>query len=151
MPVTTGDIAIALRGNSARDDFTGNLRLLRVRDGSHIRSNIRFDMAWTIVIVDMSRTDGVPLGVLADYVSMASLAQIDPAADLTGQDKMMNLFEDSQQNGGLTRWDKDYLAALYAAPPDRLGARQQEGAVIRTLVQQRRADDKVGRSAENPQ
>ena len=146
MPVTTdtGDIAIALRGDSVVDG--GKFRMIQVRDGSRIRSNIRYDMAWTIVIIDMNRTNGVPLGVLADYVSMVSLAQVDAEADLTGQDTVMNLFEDPAAVDSLTQWDKDYLAALYATPPDRVGTAQQEGAVVRTLTRQRRADDEAART-----
>ncbi len=133
MPVTTdtGDIAITLRSDEAP-------RTVTVRDGSRLRSNVRYDMAWTIVIIDMSRTNGAPLGVLADYVSMVSLAQVDPAADLSGQSTVMNLFRAPQDVSGLTQWDKDYLAALYAAPTDRANGRQQDAGVAHALIQQRR-------------
>lgn len=136
MSVTTdtGDIATTLYGDSVLDDFTDKLRALRVRDSSRIRSNIRYDMAWTIVIMDMSKTDGAPFGVLADYVSMVSLAQIDASADLTGQSTVMNLFNMPDQVDGLSRWDKDYLAALYAAPNDRVSASQQENDVVHSMV-----------------
>lgn len=110
-----------------------------MRDGSNLRSNVRYDMAWTIIILDMSRTGGVPLGVLADYVSMVSLAQIDPAADLVGHQTVMNLFAEGAAVQGLTSWDKDYLAALYNASPDRRHSRSQEAAVTRSLVRHRRA------------
>lgn len=132
MPVTTdtGDIAITLRGDEPRQ--------VTVRDGSRIRSNIRYDMAWTIVIVDMSKTGGAPFGVLADYISMVSLAQIDPSADLSGQSTVMNLFRQPGETDGLSQWDKDYLAALYTAPSDRADGNRQEAAVARSLVQQRR-------------
>lgn len=133
MPVTTdtGDIAITMRGDEPRQ--------VTVRDGSRIRSNIRYDMAWTIVIVDMSKTVGAPFGVLADYISMVSLAQIDAAADLSRQSTVMNLFRAPGEVDGLSQWDKDYLAALYSAPSDRADGRHQEDAVVRSLIQQRRA------------
>jgi len=132
LPVTadTGDLAIALRGDSPAQ--------VTVRDGSRLRSNIRYDMAWTIVIVDMTRTAGAPLGALADYVSMVSLAQVDPAADVTEHSTVLNLFSDPQSVAGLTSWDRDYLAALYAAPIDRANAHRQEEGVARSLIQQRR-------------
>lgn len=133
MPVTTdtGDLAITLRGDDPRK--------VTVRDGSRIRSNVRYDMAWTIVIVDMGKTGGAPFGVLADYVSMVSLAQIDPAADLSGQSTVLNLFRSPANVDGLTLWDKDYLAALYLAPSDRADSHRQDAAVARALIQQRRA------------
>ncbi len=106
-------------------------------------------MAWTIVIIDMSKTDGAPLGALADYVSMVSLAQVDPEADLTGQSTIMNLFKDSQGVAGLTGWDRDYLAALYSAPADRASARRQEDAVAGALIRQRREQD--GLPVEDPE
>lgn len=144
LPVTvdTGDLAIALRGDSPP--------LVTVRDGSRLRSNVRYDMAWTIVIVDMTKTGGSPLGALADYVSMVSLAQVDPAADLSGQDTVMNLFNDPQNIASLTQWDKDYLAALYAAPADRANAQRQEEGVARSLIQQRRERDGLP-SEDGPQ
>jgi hypothetical protein len=139
MPVTTdtGDIATVLQGDSVRDPSSNRVRFLTVRDGSRIRSNIRYDMAWTIVIVDMSKTGGAPFGVLADYVSMVSLAQIDPDADLSGQSTVMNLFLSPAEVDGLSQWDKDYLAALYTAPNDRVSASQQENGVVRSMLRER--------------
>lgn len=136
MPVTvdTGDLAITLRGDPTT--------FVTVRDGSRLRSNIRYDMAWTIVIVDMSRTGGAPLGPLADYIGMVSLAQIDADADLSHQSTVMNLFKDPQGVDGLTEWDKDYLSALYTAPADRANGHQQDAGVARALIQQRR--DRAG-------
>lgn len=145
MPVTTdtGDIAITLRGDEPRQ--------VTVRDGSRIRSNIRYDMAWTIVIIDMSKTSGTPFGALADYVSMVSLAQIDPSADLSDQSTVMNLFQQPGAVDGLSQWDKDYLAALYSAPSDRADGRRQEDAVTRALIQQRRVREGLEESSTGDQ
>ncbi|WP_087138891.1 hypothetical protein [Brevundimonas diminuta] len=152
MPVeaSSGEIAARLHGDFLDPDGSGKPRMVVVRDGSRIRSNIRHDMAWTIVIIDMSRTDGVTLGVLADYVSMVSLAQIDPAADLTGQQTIMNLFRTGGTMRGLTSWDKDYLVALYSASPNRFDNRSQEAAVTRALVRQRLAEDEQDRRHATP-
>lgn len=151
MPVTTDSGAIATRlwGDDIIDPFTGGrFFALRVRDGSRIRSNIRYDMAWTIVIVDMSKTGSVPFGALADYISMVSLAQVDAEADLAGQATIMNLFDAPDIVQGLTDWDKDYLAALYAAPNDRTSAQQQVNGVVRVMVQQN--DERKGESESSP-
>lgn len=145
MPVTTdtGVIATRLHGDEIIDPLTNTFFALRVRDGSHIRSNVRYDMAWTIVVVDMSKTGAAPFGALADYISMIALAQVDAEADLAGQSTIMNLFDAPGTVGGLTQWDKDYLAALYAAPDDRVSASQQENGVVRTLVRGRQAREVV--------
>ena len=103
-------------------------------------------MAWTIIIVDMSKTGSVPFGALADYISMVALAQVDAEADLAGQSTILNLFDAPDVVGGLTDWDKDYLAALYAAPNDRSSAEQQENGVVRTLVRERRARETTGQA-----
>lgn len=149
MPVTTdtGDIATRLRGEDIIDPHTnGEAFALRVRDASRIRSTIQYDMAWTIIIVDMSKTGSVPFGALADYISMVALAQVDAEADLAGQSTILNLFDAPDVVGGLTDWDKDYLAALYAAPNDRSSAEQQENGVVRTLVRERRARETTGQA-----
>lgn len=143
----SGAIATRLRGDDILDPFTnGEFFALRVRDGSRIRSNIQYDMAWTIVIVDMSKTSSVAFGALADYISMVALAQVDAEADLAGQSTILNLFDMPGVVGGLTDWDKDYLAALYAAPNDRSSAEQQENGVVRTLVRERRAREVEGQA-----
>ncbi|MBA4806834.1 hypothetical protein [Brevundimonas sp.] len=137
MPVTTdtGELAITLRGDDPQQ--------VVVRDGSRLRSNVRYDMAWTIVIVDMSRTNGAPFGVLADYVSMVSLAQIDPSADLSAQSTVMNLFNTPSEIDGLSQWDKDYLAALYSAPTDRFSAEQQENGVLHSMARRQQERDRA--------
>lgn len=149
--ISSGEIAARMYGDLLYPYGGSTPVAVQVRDGSRLRSNVRYDMAWTVIIIDMNRTGGVPLGVLADYVSMVSLAQIDPAADLSGQETVMNLFEGDAPVRGLTGWDKDYLAALYSAQPDRSDPRSQEAAVTRSLVQQRRAQqDQDNRLAEPP-
>ncbi len=142
--ISSGEIATRMYGDMLSPNGGDEPNTVTVRDGSRLRSNVRHDMVWTVVIIDMSRTDGVPLGVLADYVSMVSLAQIDPSSDLSGQQTIMNLFRSRASMPGLTSWDKDYLAALYLAPPDRADPRSQEAAVTRVLVQQRRKQQDTG-------
>lgn len=153
IPVETsaGEISARMYGDMMYPDGGDTPAAVRVRDGSNIRSNVRYDMAWTIIIIDMSRTGGAPLGVLADYVSMVSLAQIDPVADFSAHQTVMNLFDGSVPVRGLTSWDEDYLAALYRAPPDRKNSRSQEAAVARSLVRQRRLqEDQDSRQVEPP-
>ena len=150
--VSSGEIAARMYGDLLYPDGGPIPVAVRVRDGSRLRSNVRYDMAWTVIIIDMNRTGGAPLGVLADYVSMVSLAQIDPNADLSDQQTVMNLFEGDATVRGLSSWDRDYLAALYSAPTDRNNPGSQEAAVARSLVTLRRMqDDPQGRQAEPPE
>jgi len=142
MPVTldTGDRAITLRGETQLNPEVP--LAVRVRDGSRLRSNIRYDMAWTIVIVDMTRVGDVSLAALADYVGMVSLAQVDPQADVSSQETVLNLFAEGQTGSGLTGWDRDYLTALYRAPNDRAdGGRQQDGVEHFLVRERRQAND----------
>lgn len=116
-----------------------------VRGASRMRSGVRHDLNSVTVIVDVNRLEGVSLTVLADFVAMLSLAQIDPRADFSGQNTVLNLQADPQGVEGLTDWDMDYLRALYAARPDRATAAAQEAEVARGLVrnrsERRRQDD----------
>lgn len=140
LEISSGEVATRLHGDLIYPDG-GNVPVaVKVRDASKLRSNVRYDMAWTIVIVDLNKTDGVSLGSLADYVSMVSLSQMDPEADLTGQQTIMALFSPDSEVRGLTTWDQDYLKALYSAPPDRADPRRQVDAVTRSLIQRRLAD-----------
>lgn len=41
--------------------------------------------------------------------------------------------------GGLTQWDKDYLAALYTASDDRVSASQHANGVVRAVLLERLA------------
>ena len=134
MPVTadTGDLALTLRGDEPR--------AVRVRDSSRLRSNIRYDMAWTIIIMDMTKLGDASLAALADYVAMVSLAQIDPQADVSDQDTVLNLFGEGQTVSGLTGWDRDYLSALYLAPNNRADGDRQQDGIEHFLIRERARD-----------
>jgi hypothetical protein len=148
MPVTldTGDRAITLRGETQLNpEFP---LAVRVRDSSRMRSNIRYDMAWTIVIMDMTKVGDVSLAALADYVGMVSLAQVDPQADVSGQETVLNLFAGDQTVSGLTSWDRDYLTALYRAPNDRADGARQQDSVEHFLVRERRQAQEAGEAPQ---
>lgn len=137
--VDTGDLAIRLDGEEAPT--------IAVRDASRLRSNIRDDLARVIVIVDVSKIGRIGFGALSDYVAMISLAQIDPEADTSRYDTVLNLFEDgADRSAGLTQWDKDYLKSLYSANRDRARATQQTQDILRGMTGERdtrvREDDR---------
>lgn len=123
--VDTGDPAITLQGE--------DIATVTVRDASRLRSNVREDLARVVVILDVTRIGRVNFGALSDYVAMVALAQLDPQAETTGYDTVLNLFAQPTLTG-MTAWDRDYLTALYAAPRDRLRANQQIRDLIRGMA-----------------
>ena len=123
--VDTGDPAITLQGE--------DIATVTARDASRLRSNVREDLARVVVILDVTRIGRVNFGALSDYVAMVALAQLDPQAETTGYDTVLNLFAQPTLTG-MTAWDRDYLTALYAAPRDRLRANQQIRDLIRGMA-----------------
>ncbi len=107
---------------------------VRVRAGSRLSSDIRYDMTYVIVVVDLSRTGSVSMSALANYISMVALAQIDPNADITGFDSILNIFTDHGRAQDLSSWDRNYLESLYSGQANRFTARQRQGEVVGGLV-----------------
>lgn len=127
----TGEIAIRLDGETEPP-------VVAVRDASRLRANIRDDLARVIVIVDVSKIGRIGFGALSDYVAMISLAQINPEADTSRYDTVLNLFKDgADRSAGLTQWDKDYLKSLYSANRDRARATQQTRDILRGMTGER--------------
>jgi hypothetical protein len=95
---------------------------------SRTSSPVKDYLQQALVIVDVTRLDGVDSGQLSDYLAMVGLAQIDPRAATESFDSILNLFDpESSAPPGLTAFDWAYLHGLYAAPqvaitgPGRLG------------------------------
>jgi hypothetical protein len=127
--VDTGEVAIRLKGEEARS--------LAVRDASRLRSNVRDDLARVIIILDVSRIGQVSYGALSDYVTLVTLAQIEPSADASAWPSILNLFSAAEPPTGLTEWDRDYLKSLYAASRDRARPAQQAREIVRGIVDAR--------------
>ncbi|MDQ1153281.1 hypothetical protein [Brevundimonas sp. SORGH_AS_0993] len=127
--VDTGDIAVRLDGEEAPN--------IAVRDASRLRSNVRDDLARVMIILDVSKIGSVGFGALSDYVAMVALAQIELGSDATQYDSVLNLFGPGEKPTGLTQWDRDYLASLYAARRDRARPDQQSRDIIRGMVGER--------------
>jgi hypothetical protein len=96
------------------------------RNGHFIPSNTRaessafvgntvFDFFSIFAIIDTHRTELTALDRLADYVSMAGLANVNLEADLGSAPSVLRLFAASRdgQPSGLSRWDAAFLRALY--------------------------------------
>jgi hypothetical protein len=129
--VDSGELAARVAGDP-------NPPITGVRNLSRMRSQVRYEMAYVTVVLDLSKTDGVSLPALADYLAMVVLSQVDPRSDFTGQSTILNLFQDPvAAEAGMTDWDQDYLKALYATRPDRSTAAAQESAVANELARNR--------------
>lgn len=126
--VDTGNVAVRLNGDMDPPYQT-------VRGTSLLVSGTRSDLSHVVIIVDSTRTIGVPLDVLSDYLAMVALAQIDPSADMTGQASILNLFgSGGERPTRLTEWDMAYLRGLYSARDDRAVATHQTREIARTMV-----------------
>ncbi|WP_409020998.1 hypothetical protein [Brevundimonas vesicularis] len=129
--VDTGDIAIQLDG----EDFP----VVPVRQVSRLRSNVRDDLARSVIIIDFSKLPGeVTLGALADYSAFVALAQVNPDGDTSSQDTILNLFRAPGDVIGFSQFDFDYLAALYKAPPNTVTQSGQTRAVASEMLRDRR-------------
>jgi hypothetical protein len=92
-------------------------------------------MKRSFVIVDVDRLDGVTLEQLADYVAFVALAQIDPEADLSRFDSILNLFQPGgMQTSGLSPWDRAYLDGLYDMRTGFVGRGAQTRALARSIL-----------------
>ena len=94
-------------------------------NGSRTRTTLRNEMSYALVVVDARRVAGIQPSAWMDYVALVALAQIDPNAQTTGYDSILNLFSTPQSTQtALSAWDDAYLKALYRARRDAGGNRQ---------------------------
>lgn len=128
MPVSddTGKLAIALDGEAPP--------VVADRVVTRLRANIRYDMAWVIIVIDVTKTAQVPASSLADYIAMVALAQIDPQADFTAHDTVLNLFAPGAAFHGMTEWDHSYLSVLYDADANAANFASQKDDMERSLA-----------------
>lgn len=131
MPVSndTGAMAIALDAQAGESP-----PVVADRAVSRLQSTVRSDMAWVMVIIDVTKTGQTPIGALSDYVAMLVLAQIDADADMTGRDTILNLFNDPGAVDAITEWDRGYLQGLYGSPTGRPGAGRQAVDIERSMI-----------------
>lgn len=138
----TGQIAVRIPGevNGGQDAGGNDSPMLyapniTVRAASRLSTQIVDDAKRAFVIVDVSKTGGVSLPQLADYLAMVSLAQINPDADTTGYATILNLFDDPVQTDGLTNWDKAYLKGLYDTQRTRENRNSARTEIVASVIQ----------------
>lgn len=110
--------------------------VVTVEGPSRLHSGIRDDLAYVIIIVDASAVTGTTWQQLADYLTVISLAQIDPRANLQEFDSILNLFTNPSAYSGLTDWDQNYLHAVYTFPQERVRRIQANELVSRIARQE---------------
>jgi hypothetical protein len=100
---------------------------------SHVVLNVVWAIKKIYVVVDPTRFKGVKLGQLADYVSMAALAQIKLDPKVAGDPTILTLFDTAPEaaSAGLTEWDQAFLKSFYAAEQKTVMARS---AIARDMV-----------------
>jgi hypothetical protein len=94
---------------------------------SHLVLNAVWAIKKVLVVVDSSQTKGVSIGQLADYVSMAALAQIRLDSHPTTDQTILTLFDASPAaaSAGVTDWDQAFLKAVYASEQKSVMQRNQ--------------------------
>ncbi len=101
---------------------------------SQLRGRTRDDMVRSVVVVDVNAVAGLSTQQLSDYLTMVSFAQIDPAADVSSFDSILNLFRAPDANPRMTAWDEAYMRSLYSADDTyRLNAVQQAEGLAETF------------------
>lgn len=126
----TGQLATRLPGQDAPQ--------IAISRASRLRTDIRDDMFKAIIVVDMTKAESLSLIQLADYCTLIALAQVDPEADLSAYDTVLNVFSNPEVPG-LTAWDMDYLNALYSIEQNRVGAGARGAEIVDLMLRSARA------------
>ncbi|WP_158049609.1 hypothetical protein [Sphingomonas jeddahensis] len=94
--------------------------------GSRLQKSTRAILSGMLVIVDANRLSGLSLGQIGDYLAMVVLAR--PKMDARAPSgSILSLFGDGT-TPGLSKEDRTFLQALYAAPDD-VSAKVQRAAM----------------------
>lgn len=108
-----------------------------VPGGTRLRTELTNDLTRAFVIIDMDEAVGLTVQQLGDYIGMVALSQVDPDADTSGFDTVLNLFEPNERHLYLTAWDSSYLRALYGAELRQRNATHQAGEVTSLMTRDR--------------
>lgn len=128
MDAHSGHLAVRLPGEEAPQTRGSNSRL---------RSELRHDIARVIVILDLTKLEGLHFGQVADYISMVSLSQVDAGGNFSGYDSILAVLADNRQVQSLTEWDEAYLKALYSAELNQVAKSHQQGEIARLMENSR--------------
>lgn len=123
--ILTGEVMMATDDGPA---------IMNAPNASHIGSNTREALQRAIIIVDANQIGEVSFGALGEYLGMVTLAQVEPGADLTGYQSVLNLFAGTTGQR-ITDWDQAYLQALYGARGDQLRYFQQATDIAERMAE----------------
>lgn len=107
--------------------------MIGVFAASRLTTQITNNLIRAVVIVDVDEVSHLSIQQLADYIAMVSLAQIDPDADTSGYNSILNVLDDPADSTGLTSWDMAYLNGLYSAERNRRNPAADRSAVVDTI------------------
>lgn len=116
-----------------------------------LRSPLQNDLLKAFVIIDVNAVEGRDVRGLGDYVGMVALAQIDPEAETSAYDTVLNLFDTAAPALSLTDWDLSYLNALYGAELNQRAVNQQGGEISSSMFRDRREAQQQPPSEEPPE
>ncbi|HUF73937.1 MAG TPA: hypothetical protein VMR74_13675 [Gammaproteobacteria bacterium] len=134
MPV---DVNLGQRAIHLPQDGPGNYPIISVFGPSRVHSGVADRMERVIIIVDGTQLRGTTWEELGDYLAVVSLAQINPKADPSAFDSILNLFKNPGAYSGLTDWDRSYIQALYEIDVERLPRLQKNLIVDRMVTRER--------------
>ena len=104
-----------------------------------LRSPLRNDLQRVFVILDLDDATGLTVQQLGDYVGMVALAQIDPEAETSSYDTILNLFQTTAPGLMLTDWDVSFLTALYGSELNQRSVNFQAGEISSLMLRDRAA------------
>jgi hypothetical protein len=140
-----GQIAVRTRGLSSAggagpngDSVMNFAPTIYVGAGSRLSTQIVDTVQRIFVIIDIDQVDRVSLAQLGDYLSMVTLAQIDPDAETAGYATVLNLFDDPTHTDGMTNWDRAYLKGLYDTIRTRRNTNSSRAEIVASIVNVRR-------------
>jgi hypothetical protein len=115
------------------------VRESRVQSSSLIDSKLTVTLQGSVVVIDVNKSMGYPLGAVADYAAMVSMAQVRNDTDFAGLPSILSLFsrgpDAAQSQAGLTRFDKAYLSSLNSVAIDR-GRLVQKSQIVGRMAAQ---------------
>lgn len=126
---------------SAQFDVLGYAPVTRVPVASRIQSSDDDTMKRSFVIIDVDKLGGVSLEQLGDYVAMVALVQVNPDADTSRYETILNLFETPDSIAGLSGWDRAYMDGMYAVRPGRISTMVQVQTITQAIVAAYREQD----------
>lgn len=118
---------------------------MRTGVSPRMQRTTRQDFNQAIVVVDATQASGVLLDTLADYLAMVALAQINPDADTSRDDTILNLFATTASEDAaptmMSDWDLAYLDGIYGARRNAMTAERQEADIVEHMRASHRSGD----------